>query len=64
MTALDYAKAVFMEYLETKTRDLYPEQEWVFYRKLLEFAKNYKPDFSGYIPVEYKIDAEKARKGA
>jgi hypothetical protein len=58
MTAPELAKNGFMDFLETKTRDFYPEQEWGFYRDLLEFAKNYQPDFSGYIPPEYKAASE------
>ncbi|GHV79097.1 hypothetical protein AGMMS49944_08880 [Spirochaetia bacterium] len=62
MTAEKLAKNALMEFLENKTRDFYSEQEWIFYRDLLEYAKNYRPDFSGYIPPEYKAVNEVCKK--
>jgi hypothetical protein len=64
MTASDFAKAVFLDSLTSMTRELYPEEEWKLYQDLSTFLKRYQIDSSGFIPLEYKIDAEKAKMGA
>jgi hypothetical protein len=63
MTAADYAKNTFMDALADMARGLYTDEEWKLYRDLSAFLKRYRADCSGYIPGEYKADAEKAKTG-
>jgi hypothetical protein len=60
MTAPDIAKNTFMDALADMTRGLYQDEEWKLYRDLSAFLKRYRIDSSGYIPPEYKADAERA----
>jgi hypothetical protein len=60
MTAADYAKDTLVDTLTDMAKELYEHEAWKLYRDLTAFLKGYRVDTSGYIPAEYREDAEKA----